>query len=420
MSATHEAVLKDIAGKLPVRPNARKRQIWMACFLVGVVSFAFLLMTNPLRAWGSWAINTLYWLGIAMGGVTLAAAIRLTNGRWGGPMLRLGESFSAYLPVGIGTMVVLLAGGIWTYLPWTHHVEARQAPFLNVPFLVARTLGGLLLFWWLATKLVRASLRMDAALLKPHVPSELKSEYDKLTSGWKGDEAERRWYSHEASHLAPQIALSFVVFYTVMAWDFIMELTPNWTSGLFGWFCYAGAFLTSLCMVAFLATQLRTKYRLESYITSNMFWDIGKLVFAWAVFWGYLFWSQYLPIWYANLPEETWWVFLRMENPWRPLGFTVFAMVFAIPFLGMLNKTSKTNPMLLGAFSILVMAGMWLERHVLVMPSLNPNEVWIGPAEMGVTIGFLGLFGWCVQGFLSKYPTVQVTEALAGGSGHGH
>jgi hypothetical protein len=298
-------------------------------------------------------------------------------------------------------------------------VEPRQVPFLNVPFLVARTLGGLLLFWWLASKLVRASLRMDAQLLKPHVPADLKGEYEKLTANWKGDAAEQKWYSHEVSHLSPQIALTFVVFFSVMSWDFVMALTPNWVSGLFGWFCYAGAFLSGLAMIAFLATQLRTKYRLEAYISTNMFWDIGKLVFAWAVFWGYLFWSQYLPIWYSNLPEETWWVFLRMEEPWRGLGFAVFAMVFAIPFLGMLNKTSKTNPFLLASFSLLVLAGMWLERHVLVMPSLNAQEVWVGPAEFGVTIGFLGLFGWCVQGFLTRYPTVQVTEALAGG-GHGH
>lgn len=420
MSHSNEAVLKDIAGKLPVRPNARKRQIWMACFLVGIVSFAFLLFTNPLRAWGSWTINTLYWLGVAQAGVTLAAAIRLTNGRWGGPIQRIGESFSAYLPAGIATMALLLGFGISTYLPWTHHVEPRQAPFLNVPFLVIRTLGGLLLFTWLAKKLVAESLRRDAHHLLPHVPAELKGAYDKLTANWKGDEAEKKRYSHEVSHLSPQIAITFVVFFSVMSWDFIMALTPNWVSGLFGWFCYAGAFLTGLAMIAFLATQLRTKYRLESYITTNMFWDIGKLVFAWAVFWGYLFWSQYLPIWYANMPEETWWVFLRMEQPWRTFGFAVFIMVFALPFLGMLNKTSKTNPMLLASFSVLVMAGMWLERHVLVMPSLKPDEVWIGPAELGVTIGFLGLFGWCVQGFLSKYPTVNVNDVLEGAGGHGH
>ena len=417
---SHEAVLRDIASKLPVKPNARKRQIWMACMAIGVVAFAYLMLTNPLRAWGSWAINTLYFLGIAEAGVVLAAAMRLSNGRWGGPIMRIGESLSAYLPIGIGTMVILLAAGIWTYLPWTSHVEPRQAPFLNVPFLYIRTLGGLLLFWWLSSKLVGASLRRDAQLLKPYVAPELKAEYEKLTANWQGDEAEAVSYRHESAHLAPQIVLTFATFFTVLGWDFIMALTPNWVSALFGWWVWAGAFVCGIAVTALLATNLRTKYKLEAYITTNMFWDIGKILFAWCIFWAYQFWSQYLPIWYSNMPEETWWVFLRFEEPWRGLAFTAFTMIFVIPFFGMLNKTSKTNPMLLSTFCLIVLVGMWVERHVLVMPSLNADQVWVGLPEIGVTLGFLGLFGWAVQSFLSKYPTVMVVDALENAGGHGH
>lgn len=417
---SHEAVLRDIASKLPVTPNARKRQIWILCVVIGVVAFGYLLFTNPLRAWGSWTINTLYFLGIAMGGIAFSVAIRLSNGKWGGPLQRIGESFTAYMPVGIATMAVLLVAGIWTYLPWTKHVEPRQAPFLNVPFLYGRTLGGLLLFWFLANKLVRVSLRRDANALKPYVDPALKPEYEKLSANWKGDEAEKAVYRHETAHLAPQLALLFVVSFTVMAWDFIMALTPNWVSGLFGWWVYAGAFITGVSMIAFLGTQLRAKYALEGYITTNMFWDIGKVIFAWCVFWGYLFWSQYLPIWYANMPEETWWVFIRFEEPWRTLSFVTFSLVFVIPLIGMLNKTSKTNPALLSTFCLIAMTGVWIERHVLVMPSLNASTVWVGLPEIGVTIGFLGLFGWMVQGFLSKYPVVKVTDVLEAAGGHGH
>ncbi len=417
---SHEAILRDIASKLPVTPNARKRRIWMACLAIGVAAFAYLLVTNPLRAWGAWAINTLYFLGIAMSGVAIASAIRLSNGRWGGPIMRLGESLSSYLPAGIATMGVLLVFGIGTYLPWTSHVEPRQAAFLNVPFLFIRTLGGLALFWWLSRKLVRVSLRQDLHRLKPYVAESLKADYERIAGGWKGDEAEANRYRHEAAHLAPQLALLFVALFTVFAWDFIMALTPNWVSGLFGWWVYAGAFICGIATIAFLATQLRTKYRLESYITPSMFWDVGKIIFAWCVFWAYLFWSQYLPIWYANMPEETWWVFLRFEEPWRGLGFLAFTLVFVIPFFGMLNKTSKTNPMLLMTFSLIAMAGIWVERHVLVMPSLHPDQVWVGLPEVGVTLGFLGLFGWQVQGFLTKYPCVKVVDALAPPGGHGH
>ncbi len=417
---SHEAVLRDIAGRLPGKPDPKKRQTFMALMAVGVIAFAYLLATNPLRAWGSWTINTLYFLGIAEGGVVLAAAIRLSNGRWGGPMMRIGESFASYLPFGIGTMLVLLTAGIWTYLPWTQHVEPRQVPFLNVPFLYIRTLGGLALFTWLASNLARQSLRRDLHLLAPHVTPELKAHYDKQIGQWRGDEAEAASYSHEVSHLSPQIVLAFVAFYSVMSWDFVMALTPNWVSPLFGWFFYAAAFLCGVSVVAMLATQLRARRGLEAYIKTNMFWDMGKIMFAWSIFWVYLMWSQYLPIWYADMPEETWWVFLRFEDPWRPLAFTAFSLIFVIPFFGMMNKTSKTNPALLFTFTCIILAGVWVERHVLVMPSLNPDHVWVGLPEVGVTIGFVGLFGFALQRFLCKYPCVKVSDVLDQAGGHGH
>ncbi|HTO92087.1 MAG TPA: hypothetical protein VMJ70_13225 [Candidatus Sulfotelmatobacter sp.] len=419
---SHEAILKDLASKLPVRPNARRRQIWIACMLIGAAAFAFLLMSEPRRAWSSYAINTIYWLGLAMGGVVLSAAIRLCNGRWGGPIQRIGESLTSYIPFGLGFMVILLAAGVWTYLPWTRGVGMYpwQRPFLNVPFLWIRTVGGIALFWFLASKLVRVSLRRDAKLLLPHVAPELRGEYEKLSADWKGDEAEDERFMHETAHLSPQIVLTFVVFMSVMGWDFIMCLTPSWTSQLFGWFVYAGAFLAGMCMVALIATQVRSRYQLEAYITPNHFWDIGKVIFSFCIFWIYLFWSQYLPIWYANMPEETWWVFIRFENPWRPLAFACFYMIFLIPFLGLMNKTTKSSPFWMSLFSTLVLSGVWLERHVLVMPSVNPAKVWVGLPEIGVTIGFLGVFGWAVQGFLTRYPAVRVVDALAPSAGPGH
>jgi hypothetical protein len=417
---SHDDVLRDIANRLPGTPDPRKRRIFIALMVVGLVAFGFLLATNPLRAWGTWTINTLYFLGIAQGGVVLAAAIRLANGRWGGPIMRIGESLSSYLPYGIGTMLLLLVAGIWTYLPWIQHVDPRQTPFLNVPFLYVRTLGGLALFTWLATKLARASLRRDLHLLAPHASPPLKALYDKQVGTWRGDSAEAAWYSHEVAHLSPQIALTFVAFFSVMSWDFVLALTPNWVSPLFGWFFYAGAFICAVSVIAMLATRLRAKRGLEAYITPNMFWDIGKVLFAWCIFWAYLMWSQYLPIWYADMPEETWWVFLRFEEPWRPLAFTAFSMIFVIPFLGMLNKTSKTNPALLFTFTCIILVGLWIERHVLVMPSLEPGHVWVGLPEVGVTLGFVGLFGFAVQGFLAKYPCVKVSDVLDRAGAHGH
>jgi hypothetical protein len=415
-----DAILKDLASKLPVQPNARKRMIWMVCMAIGVVAFAYLLFTQPLRAWGSYAINMVFWLGIAQGAVVLSCAVRLANGRWAGPIQRTAESLSAYLPYGIATVALMLVAGVWTYLPWVKEVEPRQAPYLNVPFLWIRALGGLALLWWLNRKLVALTLRTDAHLLRGHVPAELKPTYEKLAAGWKGDDAEAAIVRDRSAMLAPQIVLAYAVVFTLLAWDWIMSLTPDWVSQIFGWWFFMGAFLTGVAMTAFFATQVRAKYRLEDYITPNHFWDVGKILFGFSIFWVYQFWSQYLPIWYANLPEETWWVFLRFEEPWRPLAFTVFTMVFLLPFLGLMNMYTKKNPFWLATFSLIVLAGMWLERHLLVMPSLEPGRVWLGLPEIGVGFGFMGLFGWAVQSFVTKFPVVRVSDALAPPGGHGH
>jgi hypothetical protein len=211
-----------------------------------------------------------------------------------------------------------------------------------------------------------------------------------------------------------------VVFFSLIAYDFIMLLTTEWASGLFGWFVYASAFNCGVAMTAFLAAQLRGKYRLEAYITPNHLWDIGKVMFSFCIFWAYQFWSQYLPIWYANMAEETWFVFLRLEDPWRTYSFAAFGMIFVIPFFGLMTKAAKSSPFWMTWFTLLVITGVWLERHILVMPSLNPDTVWIGLPEIGVTIGFMGLFGWAVQGFVTKFPCVKVTDVLAASGGHGH
>jgi Ni/Fe-hydrogenase subunit HybB-like protein len=418
-ASEREAVLKDIAGRLPVRPNPRRRRIWAAFMAIGLATFVWLLFTEPQRAWGTWAINCLYWMGIAQGAVVLACAIRLSNGRWAGPMMRIAESLSAFMPFGIGLMLVLLVGGSSTYLPWVRHVEPRQAAYLNLPFLYARTLIGLGLLWWLTRDLVRVSLRPDAYLLKNHVAPELRPLYERLSEGWRGDDAEAKWQRDRLAKRAPQIVLLFAIVFTMLAWDWVMSLTPDWVSTLFGWWFFMGAFLSGIAMTALLATQLRAKYKLEAYITTHHFWDVGKLIFGFSIFWVYQFWSQYLPIWYANLPEETWWVFLRFEQPWRILGFTVFGFVFLLPFLGLMNMATKKNPFWLALFSLIVLSGMWMERHILVMPSLEPARVWVGLPEVGVTIGFLGVFGWAVQGFLTKYPTVKVIDVLPH-EDHGH
>src|SRR5262249_21969267 len=161
---SHDAILRDIAGKLPGKPNVLRRGAWIILMAVGLLAFAYLLVNEPRRAWGAYAASMIFFLRISLGAAVLAAPLPLAHRRLGGPIVRIAESLTAFLPYGIGFVVLMLAVGIWTYLPWTHHVLPRQAPYLNVPFLYARTLLGLVLLWWLIRDLVRVSLRTDAYL----------------------------------------------------------------------------------------------------------------------------------------------------------------------------------------------------------------------------------------------------------------
>ena len=135
----------------------------------------------------------------------------------------------------------------------------------------------------------------------------------------------------------------------------------------------------------------RSKMGLHDIIGRKEFHDVGKLVFGFTIFWAYLMYSQLLVIWYGNLREETSFVFWRLWGDWRPLAITVGLMVFLIPFAGLIWVKSKTTVATFTAFLTVSIVGVWLERYLLVQPSLIDSPVF-GLPEIGITIGFLGLF----------------------------
>ncbi len=406
--------IKDIAGKITGRPSRNAQLLFGLLVLVGVASFAGLMLTgNPVRAWGAYLVNAVYWTGIAAGGATLASAIRLANGRWGHGAVRLAESLGSFLPLAMALLLVVFLFGATVVLPWVRQPIPAKAAYLNLPFLFVRTFAGFALLWWLRRAIVRTSMRTDAYLLKDHVTSELRPYYEKLSAGWRGNDAEEAWQRDRLSKLSPGYVAAYAAVFTLFAWDWVMSLDPHWTSTLFGWWMFMGAFLCAIATTAILLARVRATHRLEAYIGTQQFWDMGKIVFAVSTFWLYQFWSQYLVIWYGNLPEETNFVFIRFQAPWRTLTWTVGYMVWLIPFLGLLNSHTKKNPVTLSLFSLCVLVGMWLERFILVMPSLKRSAMILHAPELGVTLGFLGLFGFAVQNFLSRHPAVRVADVLA-------
>src|SRR5262249_43794941 len=187
-----------------------------------------------------------------------------------------------------------------------------------------------------------------------------------------------------------------------------MALSPKWVSNLFGAFYFMGSFLAALMTLAVLAIALRGAMGLSGIYTARQQHDLGKLCFGFSVFWAYLMWSQYLVIWYGNLPEETYFIFYRLSGAWRPVGIAVFLMVFVIPFIGLLGVKPKRNPVTMVGFALVSLLGLWLERYLEVVPAINDGQgPVIGVTEVGVSLFFAGLFLLSWARFARRYPIIS-------------
>jgi hypothetical protein len=204
------------------------------------------------------------------------------------------------------------------------------------------------------------------------------------------------------------VVLAFAFGYSLLAFDLIMSLAHKWVSNLFGAFYFMGSFLAALMMLAVLGIWLRRAMGLDGIYTSRQQHDLGKLCFGFTVFWAYLMWAQFLVIWYGNLPEETYFIFYRLYGAWRPVGTAVFLLVFLIPFIGLLGVKPKTYVPTMLLFALVSIVGIWLERYLEVVPSINQGA---GPAiglpEIGTTLLFAGLFLLSWAWFASRYPIIS-------------
>ncbi len=363
-----------------------------ACGMIGF-GLAFALGLR-LRVWEAFLVNLLFWLGIAQGGVLVSASLYLTEARWGGAGLyRLAEAFTGFLPLGFVLFWVLFAGRALIF-PWIAAPLPEKALWLNVPFLFARDGGGLLVMTLLSLWFVRASRRAD-------------------TIAWAETYSTIAHPPAIIRRLAPALGIAYAVVYSLLGFDLIMSLAPRWHSTLFGAYFFSGAYWSALTAMGVLACLGWRPIRHDTAVErGGVLHDLGKLVFAFSIFWGYLLWSQYLPIWYAAIPEETFFVVPRVHRwPWGILGWSALILVWLIPFTVLLGRRPKRTPAIFGCVCVLGLIGMWIERYVLVTPSLSPKVIPYGWIEPLITAGFAGLFGLCTIPGLQLVPL-----AAAGGS----
>ncbi len=242
--------------------------------------------------------------------------------------------------------------------------------------------------------------------------------------------------------LAPIICLAYAFGFSLIAFDQVMSLTPTWFSNLFGAFVSWGGILSAVSAIALLAILHRGSPGLEGEITEKRLHDIGKLLFAFSIFWMYLFFSQYLVIWYGNLPEETFffrdrlgsqfvidkgfseaawgraWLgwdfdFARFNEAYGWTSMIVWVCVWIVPFWVLLGEYPKKNPYILGTVATIVLVGLWLERNLLIWPSVikDGGFAWFGGLQMLIAAGFLGAFTLVFLVYSHVFPSLAVPES---------
>jgi hypothetical protein len=391
------------------------RSALAALLLIGAAAFVLALAVNAERAWRAYYINWLFFLSIAQGGFMLAVVTSIAKGIWSRPVRRIALAHVAFLPVAFLAVLPILFIGEDHIWPWIEPPLPGKEVWLNLPFLRARTLLGLALLFGISLVFAYWALRPDLGLMRDRVPPHLRSMYERFTRNWRGQEVEELQAHRRLTVLAPATALIYAFIMGMIAWDFAMSLEPDWFSTLIGPFFFMGAFLGGLMTTALIVVTLRSRLALEDWILPSTLHDLGKLCFGFTVFWGYLFFSQYIVIWYGLLPHEQEFVIHRYTPPFHTIAQLVGLGVFVIPFFGLMGVAPKRTPPLLATFATISLVGLWLERYLLVYPSLYQGVAhlpfsWYEPASL---VLFAGLYAAAISFFLTRVPLFQVWQPLS-------
>ncbi|NJD20142.1 MAG: hypothetical protein FIA95_12775 [Gemmatimonadetes bacterium] len=401
--------------------SARANAVFGGMFLLGLVSFVIRLTQDAESAWISYVSNWLFFTSISAGAVLLAVATWITKAKWNWSVRRVSQAMVAFLPVAfvlLLPMLTLREG----YFPWIEMmagdpVVQKKAAYLNIPFLIVRNLLSVGLLTAMALYFVYLALRPDMGLSDRSEDDDAarKGWRERLTQGWLGQEQEEVVSYKRMTTMAPAFAAVYALALTFVSYDWAMSLEPHWFSTMFGPWFFMGGFWGGIAATILWSLYLRTRYRdVEHCVGLQVRHDLGKLAFAFTVFWTYLFFSQYIVIWYGKLPWEQAWIIHRSEAPWGRFSALVVLLCFVVPFAGLIGRKAKLKPALLATFATVILLGLWLERYGLVAPSLwHEGDPVFTIWHPLIGLMFLGLWLASVRWFLTTFPAVQIWQPMS-------
>jgi hypothetical protein len=408
---TREEVL--LASSKPIAPSLKLALLVLA--IIGAIVFIIGAFVSPDRAWSSFHANWLFFAAMSHAGVVFVAVQRITTARWSRAVIRFMEGYVAFLPIAFVFLLLTLFVGKNHVFPWTHEAYPvpEKAQYYNPAFLTIRdiVIFGLmtLMGWWY----IWTSLRLDVGRIPEGGAPWARGWRDRMRSGY-GEERREIHSTHSLQgKLAVWTVLLFAFGWSVLAWDLSMGLSLHFQSTLYSWWFFMGAWLAALSVFGVLVLWWsRFLNTAEGLIEERHFHDIGKLIFAFTAFWGYLTFGQYLVIWYGNMGEETFFMRIRLVPPWVWLTVASVILTFVMPFFGLLSRAAKVFRPTFLLFALCSIVGLWLMRYIEVYPSRygnTPTSAPFGLWEVGIPLLYIGLWGWAYCSFMDAFPRMRVT-----------
>lgn len=387
------------------------KRITLGLVGLGVLSivYAVLMHIPGQRIWANLLVNSYFFVGIALMGTVWMAIQYVSEAGWSSGFKRVPEAIAQFLFVGGPILMLVLIGGshslgfhhIFHWMdpeltnPESAHFDsiiAGKTAYLNEPFFYARSLvylAGWIAFTWYFRKM------------------SLKEDIEGGVS------------IHKKSY---GVAAIFLVFYGITSstssWDWIMSIDTHWFSTLFGWYNFSTFFVTGITFFALIVISLKRNGYLED-VNEEHIQDLGKFMFGASIFWGYLWFSQFVLIWYANIPEEVTYFQDRWKN-YLSVWWATPILNLLLPMIILMDKAAKRNFSIMTMAGVIIVIGHWLDVFQMVMPGAVKADWGIGVLEIGMFLGFLGMFLFVVHNALAKAPLVAKNHPYLDEAKHHH
>ena len=342
------------------------------------------------RLWTNLWVNNVYFTGIAIIGVFFVAINYAAKSGWHVILQRIPEAFGQWLPIAGLLMLVVFIFASHDLFHWTHEttdpIILGKKPYLNTTFFIIRLVLYFVL-WYMMYRLIR------------------KNSLDEDI--YSGIEYWKRARKYSAIFL-----VIFAITSSTASWDWMLSTDPHWFSTIFGWYLFGSWFVIGLVAITFFVVLLRENGYM-SILTDSHYHDLGKYIFAFSIFWTYLWFSQYFLIYYANIPEETLYYYERLHSGiYTPLFYANLILNFVFPFLVLMTRDSKRYGIFLKIVGVVLLIGHWIDMYLMVAPSTIGENGGLGFMELGTFMIYGAAFVFVSLNALSKASLVPKNHPM--------